>query len=92
MDRQVSVSVPTSEKRVLDETGALCAERLYTTLRGMCADKSITKRLARQWVKDYGTQAIERGIAMLSRKTDVRNPAGYLRTVLRVEARLQGKS
>lgn len=90
MDRPASGFVPTGDKRVLDEAGVLCAERLYATLRGMCTEKSITKRLARQLVKDYGTQAIERGMAMLNRKTDVRNPAGYLRTVLRVEARLKG--
>jgi hypothetical protein len=83
---------PTSPKRGLDADEVACADGVYATLREMSADKSITKKLARQWVKDYGTEAIERGLTTLRRKTDVRNPAGYLRTLLRVEARLKEKS
>jgi len=68
-----------------------CTESLYATLREMNPDKSITKRLAKQWVKAYGVDAIERSLGMLKRKTDVRNPAGYLRTILRIEARVSGQ-
>lgn len=69
-----------------------CTESLYTTLREMNRDKSITKRLAKQWVKAYGVDAIERGLVMLRRKTDVRNPAGYLRIILRIDARIMQKN
>jgi len=86
-----------SEPKTLPDKGGwttrewACTESLYATLREINPDKSITKRLAKQWVKAYGVEAIEHGLGMLRRKTDVRNPAGYLRTILRVEARLCGQ-
>jgi hypothetical protein len=66
-----------------------CTEMLYATLRDMNADKSITKRLAKQWVQTYGVDAIEHGLALLKRKTNIQNPAGYLATVLRVGAKIR---
>lgn len=69
-----------------------CTEMLYSTLRELNPDKSITKRLAKRWVMTYGVDAIERGLARLKRKPNIQNPAGYLCTVLRVDARISAKN
>ncbi len=69
-----------------------CAERLYWTLRRINSERSITKKLAKAWVCTYGIEAIERHLEILKYKTDVRNPAGYLRTLLRVDAKQKGRN
>lgn len=69
-----------------------CAERLYWALRRINPERSITKKLAKAWVCAYGIVAIDRHLEILKYKTDVRNPAGYLRTLLRVDAKQKGRN
>lgn len=81
----------TSDKGTFGPEEKACVDRLYWTLRRMNAQKSITKELAKTWVKTYGIEAIDRHLDILKRKTDVRNPAGYLRTLLRIDAKVRAK-
>lgn len=69
-----------------------CVDRLYWGLRRINPDKSITKKLAKTWVCTYGVEAIDRHLEILKRKTDVRNPAGYLRTLLRIDAKQRARN
>ena len=83
-------STPDSTAFGADERA--CAERLYWALRRINPERSITKKLAKVWVCTYGIEAIDRHLEILKYKTYVRNPAGYLRTLLRIDAKQKGRN
>jgi hypothetical protein len=73
-----------STANVIDpEIAEACGERLYNTLRNLNRQCSITRKKARQFVDEYGVTQVERSLQVLINRRNVRNPAGFMRVLLR---------
>lgn len=60
-----------------------CVERLYTAIRNLNPQRSITRKKARQFVSEYGVNQVERGLRLILKRRNVRNPAGFMQVLLR---------
>ena len=63
-----------------------CAARVCAILRDMDGDHALTKQAATKLVDRYGIKGVERGLATLQSRSNIRNPAGFLIVWLRSEA------
>jgi hypothetical protein len=63
------------------------ARQLYDRIRLLNPARSLTKDHARRLIKTYGPVMVERGLGVLARRDNIRNPAGFLLTYLRSESR-----
>ena len=61
------------------------AQRLYDAVRQRNARQSLTMSTARRLVGEYGVEAVERALALLKARRNLRNAAGFIVTVLRSE-------
>lgn len=77
---------------LLSLTVERAAQRLYDALRRRCAEKVgyMTLAKARQLLDQFGTGAVKRATHLLETRGNVENPAGFLISVLRSNARLAG--
>jgi|GEM_PF-2236649 len=68
------------------------AQRLYDVLRRRCTEKLgyMTLAKARQLLDQFGIGAVKRATHLLETRGNVQNPAGFLISVLRSNARLAG--
>ena len=68
------------------------AQRLYDVIRRRCTEKTgyMTLARARQLLDQFGSGAVKRATHLLEMRHSVQNPAGFLISVLRSQAKLAG--
>jgi hypothetical protein len=74
---------------------AKCAQSLYDAVRQRNPQKSLTLAAALSLVKEFGIALVERCLRVIARRSDLYNPAGFIKVWLRGErlrAVLEGKS
>lgn len=79
-------------KPLMSLTMERAAQHLYDVLRERCREKMgyMTLSKARQLLDQFGTSAVKRATHLLEKRSNVQNPAGFLISVLRSNARVAG--
>ncbi len=67
---------------LLNERQLRLADRLYEQVRQRTPDRAITRRLARQLVRERGSGAVEKALQLLGERQTIYNAAGFILTVL----------
>jgi hypothetical protein len=75
-------SQPTSVKTKKEAT-----QRLFEAVRKYNPDRALSQTKARELVREYGIGAVMEALHILQSRQQVRNPAGFVITVLRSEAK-----
>ncbi|MDX1992779.1 MAG: bifunctional DNA primase/polymerase [bacterium] len=76
----------TSQSRDSSDSITRCTDQLYHALRRINAEKSLTRKAARDVVEEYGVAMVDRALRVLIRREGLHNPAGFVKTWLRGEA------
>lgn len=74
---------------LLDERMESMAKRVYEAVNGLAqtADQRLSLVNARKWIDEYGSNAIGSALKLLKQRRNVYQPAGFMKTVLRSQAK-----
>ncbi len=59
---------------------------LYTALRQINPEKSLTRKKARQIIRTYGAEQVKKALKVMASRRQIQNPAGFLLVWLRSES------